>query len=143
MNSVEIVREASSHFGTFGILRAVYGSLSMTLHSGELPWKDNANSMSCIPPGRYWTTRYDSRRFGRVYVVNDVPGRSGILIHPANWFGDSSVGHKTDVEGCIGLGLERTTLEGAPALARSKMAVAALENFMNKEPFWLHIRNKE
>ena len=53
-------------------------------HSIELPWKDNKRGISCIPEGSYTLlTRY-SQQFGWHLWVMDVPGRSMILIHPAN-----------------------------------------------------------
>jgi hypothetical protein len=50
----------------------------------ELPWRDNARRVSCIPTGRYELVAHESRKFGRCLLVKDVPGRSGILFHPAN-----------------------------------------------------------
>ncbi len=50
----------------------------------ELPWRDNRPNISCIPEGSYRISLYRSRRFGACLLVRDVPGRKGILIHPAN-----------------------------------------------------------
>ena len=50
----------------------------------ELPWKDNRSRVSCIPEGRYrLKKRYTSKR-GWHLLVEGVPQRSGILVHPAN-----------------------------------------------------------
>lgn len=50
----------------------------------ELPWLKNKRNLSCIPEGRYeLKKRYTSKR-GTHIMVMDVPGRSGILFHPAN-----------------------------------------------------------
>jgi len=38
----------------------------------------------------------DSLKFGRVYRVYDVKGRTGILIHPANFV--------SELKGCIAIG---------------------------------------
>jgi hypothetical protein len=53
-------------------------------HTIELPWKDNHRSTSCIPEGRYPLVKRYSPKFKWHLLVKDVPGRSVILIHPAN-----------------------------------------------------------
>jgi hypothetical protein len=50
----------------------------------ELPWLDNQVNISCIPEGWYPLSLRNSRRFGSHILVEDVPGRKGILFHPAN-----------------------------------------------------------
>ena len=53
----------------------------------ELPWNDNKRGLSCIPPGEYLAELYNSPTHGQVYQLIDVPCRSNIQIHAAN-FGD-------------------------------------------------------
>ncbi len=53
-------------------------------HTIELPWRGNRRNGSCIPEGRYCLSLYPSRRHGMRLLVQNVPGRSGILIHAAN-----------------------------------------------------------
>lgn len=53
-------------------------------HTIELPWKDNHRSTSCIPEGRYQLVKRYSPKFKWHLLIKDVPGRSVILIHPAN-----------------------------------------------------------
>ena len=50
----------------------------------ELPWKDNLRNISCIPEGTYEILPRHSKRFQNHLHVQDVKGRSLILIHPAN-----------------------------------------------------------
>lgn len=50
----------------------------------ELPWKQNAKRISCIPEGVYTLRRRYSEKFKWHLVLLEVPERSGILIHPAN-----------------------------------------------------------
>jgi hypothetical protein len=50
----------------------------------ELPWKQNTVRISCIPEGTYVLQLRTSMLFGKHLLVKDVPGRSLILIHPAN-----------------------------------------------------------
>jgi hypothetical protein len=63
----------------------------------EKPWRHNEPFKSCIPEGDYTLERVNSPRFGEdVWQVAEVPGRTHILIHVANY--------SADVVGCIGLG---------------------------------------
>src|SRR6478752_506485 len=50
----------------------------------ELPWKENAKKISCIPEGRYSLIIKWHKKLGWVILVQDVPNRKEILIHPAN-----------------------------------------------------------
>lgn len=99
---------------------ATLGTLTVdgSLHSDtiELPWRDNQPRISCIPAGRYRVTLEYSVHLKRATLrLQDVPGRSGILIHPAN--------HPDELEGCITLG-KRYSRDG---VMESRMAVEALE----------------
>jgi hypothetical protein len=42
-----------------------------------------------------------SPRFGRVYGVANVPGRSHVLFHSANLAGDVEMGYSSQLHGCI------------------------------------------
>ncbi|MEM0519039.1 MULTISPECIES: DUF5675 family protein [Aequorivita] len=60
----------------------------------ELPWRLNARNVSCIPDGTYEMRPFFSLRFKHHLRLIDVPGRSGILLHPAN-------NAQTELRGCI------------------------------------------
>lgn len=79
--------------GTNGLLTV--GSYSEPLcYTIELPWRNNELNRSCIPEGTYVLKRRYSQKFRWHLQVADVPGRSYILIHPAN--------HATrELKGCI------------------------------------------
>jgi hypothetical protein len=67
--------------------------------------------MSCIPPGLYMAHLTHSARFQRdVYVLEGVPDRSAIELHPANWAGDVTLGYQTDLHGCAAPGIARGVL---------------------------------
>jgi hypothetical protein len=51
----------------------------------ELPWKDNQRRVSCIPEGTYKAVKHRSPKFGESVWIQNVPNRSEILIHPANY----------------------------------------------------------
>ncbi len=60
----------------------------------ELPWLENRPRISCIPNGRYQVRKRCSVRFKWHFEIIAVPGRSAILIHPAN---DAA----QELKGCI------------------------------------------
>lgn len=132
---VTLTRMETSDEGTFGKLR--FGELR--LYAGELPWRGNAVGKSCILPGDYLCEPYQSKRFGECFRLQDVPGRTAILMHPANWVGDADKGFKTDVEGCIAPGEARGFVSGQDIVARSKPALLALWDAVDGKPFTLRI----
>ncbi len=50
----------------------------------DLPWQCNERNVSCIPDGTYEITPFYSPVFKHHLRVLEVPGRNGILLHPAN-----------------------------------------------------------
>lgn len=128
-------RARTGPHGTFGTIE-VKGH---RFHTGELPWKNNARGQSCIPAGTYRVTWRQSPKFGATYHVLDVPDRSLILFHVANFFGDEERGFKSDVDGCIGLGLAEGSLDGQEALLSSRVAISQFERLMGREDFELTI----
>jgi Family of unknown function (DUF5675) len=96
---VKLVRGDSSNQGTFGLIK--FGEEScFTL---ELPWRNNVPQKSCIPKGIYQCNLVKSPRFGIIYSILDVPGRSNVLIHSANLGGNIDEGFDTQLHGCIAL----------------------------------------
>lgn len=134
-----ITRGESTVAGTFGVFRISFVDTFWTCHSLELPWKDNRVKLSCIPPGTYQCALVQSPKFGTVYGVQDVPGRSAILVHAGNWGGDIEKGLKSDIEGCILLGLGKGMLSGQPAITSSRDAVNKLMSLTGGRPFELTI----
>ena len=59
----------------------------------ELPWRDNKVNESCIPAGRYKLAWELSPREGPRLHVQDIPKRSHVMFHPANW--------QRECRGCI------------------------------------------
>lgn len=138
MTTVTITRSKSTDAGTFGRLRAEIGNSQLELVTLELPWRNNQRGVSCIPAGKYQTF-YAASSKGNCYRLAGVLGRDGILIHAGNWAGDKAKGLRSDVEGCILLGLRRGPVSGQDGISNSKQAVEVFKEFMNKEPFELVI----
>lgn len=80
----------------------------------EKPWRGNRPYESCIPESTYPMRRHDSPKFGkRTWEIAEVPGRTHILIHVANY--------PRNVVGCVGLGLQ--PLAGFAGVGSSKQAI--------------------
>lgn len=77
--------------GTNGTLQLQGKEICKTI---ELPWKENARRVSCIPEGEYYLKRRYSQKFGWHLHLQEVPDRDLILIHPAN-------NAKIELLGCI------------------------------------------
>ena len=133
---VVIVRGPSTNEGTFGELRAgIY-----CCKTCELPDRGNARDFSCIPPGRYVCRPYKSKRFGDVYIVEGVDGRTYILTHSGNVAGDKLLGLRTHSAGCILLGKYFGRLHGQKAVMCSRSVVRQFKHIMGYSPFILEIR---
>lgn len=117
---------------TRGLLTLPDGSEPMlTL---ELPWKENAKNVSCVPAGTYRCAITSSTRFKHfVLRLFDVPGREGILIHSGNT--------TRDTEGCILPGL----IETPDGVGRSTVAFARVIAWAaaaaKMGDVWITIRN--
>ena len=84
----------------------------------ELPWMDNARNISCIPCGRYRIKPHISPRFKECFFVENVNGRTNILIHAGNT--------KDDTEGCILVGNGFGELDQKRAITNSRNALDRL-----------------
>ena len=89
----------------------------------ERPWKDNRPNVSFIPEGTYACQPFSGSRFQDVIQLMDVPDRSYILIHVANF--------PHDIEGCIGVGDRFVSDSLEPAVYNSKKTLAALMDIFN------------
>ena len=88
----------------------------LMMYSIELPWKDNRARGSCIPEGRYELAKRWSPKFDRHLLLMNVPGRKGILIHPAN-------NALQELKGCIA---PVSLITGAGRGIRSRLALETL-----------------
>ena len=101
---------------TFGELRNDGNHLCYTI---ELPWLDNEPDKSCIPPGTYEFNKYISPKHGFVWLARNVPNRTEIEIHPANF--------ASDLLGCIGVGDSIGQISGVNAVLNSQETFAMLK----------------
>lgn len=138
MNILQLVRDDMSDQGTRGHLGQWF-----TL---ELPWRDNHQSISCIPAGKYYCVSELHQRLGRVYRLHDVPDRAGVLIHSGNYAGDKAKGWASHVEGCILIGKKRGQLldpakkRYQEAVLLSTTALSELGRSLEWQPFVLEVK---
>lgn len=94
---IEVLRTIDNGKQTNGVLYVVNGDkILFECYTLELPWKDNQRRISCIPEGEYKAVKHRSPKFGNSVWIQDVPNRSEILIHPANYV--------PQLLGCIAVG---------------------------------------
>ena len=136
-----LTRSPSTDQGTFGVL--AFGG--RVVHTLELPWRENRAQRSSIPAGAYRCALVKSPKFGRVYNVTNVPGRSAVLIHSANLAGDMELGYTTQLHGCIApimrLGSMRNNAGAMQSAGLvSRPALGLLMEWAGGEPFTLEIK---
>jgi len=139
MNKVQLIRLESGNQGTFGNLYAK----GEKFYSGELPWRENKSSISCIPPNNNYLCLWTfSPRFKRnVYLVSNVINRFGIRKHSANLMGDIALGYKAQLNGCIALGEKLGWIDGQKAVLLSAPAIRRFETLMEGKSFILEVKN--
>ncbi|BDQ35916.1 hypothetical protein SYK_06770 [Pseudodesulfovibrio nedwellii] len=101
---------------TRGVLTLPWNGL--TMYTLERPWLDNAQSVSCIPPGLYPLAPVYSNHFGNILAVQNVEGRSLIRVHSGN-----KVAHS---KGCILVGQSAGFVKKVPFIFQSKAALRPL-----------------
>lgn len=79
-------------------------NLLLSVKCLELPDRDNRNSISRIPRGKYICKLRYSDKYGWHFILEDVPGRTYILIHFGNFY--------RDTRGCIIVGNNFTDIDG-------------------------------
>ena len=138
LKNIKLTRFETSDHGTFGVIYVD----DEKFYSGEKPWRDNKNNISCIPEGIYpciWTYSPKFKRY--MYLLGEVDERNGIRIHPANLMGDKTLDFDSHLHGCIALGYRLGYIEDQKALLISRPAVKKFELLLNYEPFYLEVIN--
>jgi hypothetical protein len=90
----------------------------------ELPWLNNARSISCIPEGQYIAIKHPSPKFKQSFWLQDVPGRSEILCHAGNF--------TREIRGCILPGKRHIDIDGDGIMdvTESKATITELYNHL-------------
>lgn len=102
----------------------------------ELPWKENAKRISCIPEGRYSLIIKWHKKHGWVILLHEVPERKGILMHPANKA-------LIELKGCIAPVLNITGAgTGTKSKAALKLVLDLLQEALPEEENFITIKTK-
>jgi len=109
MKNFGIFRVANTQHGTFGAYLYEGIPFAVTL---EPPWKGNQQDVSCILAGEYIGELVDSPKYGRVYEIKDVPGRTHVLNHWGNKLKNTL--------GCVLIAEKYGVLNGKPAVLTSR-----------------------
>lgn len=124
------IRRLYENKQTLGILGIEQdGKLVFTCCTLELPWKDNQRSISCIPRGTYKVKKrgpLDHRNYVH-FIIQDVPNRSYILIHTANY--------SSQIAGCIIVGDRHTDInhDGLLDVANSTVTLKKMVDILPDE----------
>ena len=110
-------------------IQDVDGNILFQFKTLELPWKNNLRNESCIPEGNYKAKIRFSKKYSRHLHIQDVEGRSLILIHWGNYAG--SLNPRTgrpDIRGCILVGREHKDInnDGIADITNSKNTFKAI-----------------
>jgi hypothetical protein len=134
MHLLTIKRQPSDAKQTLGEAEITFnGSTVFRCKTLELPWKDNAPQISCIPTGTYKVMKRFSPKYGNHFHVLGVPGRSYILIHQGNFY--------SEIRGCVLVGAAHADIngDGIRDVTNSKVTMLALNKVL-PESFQLVIR---
>ena len=126
---ITLYRAPSGEFGTFGILFDGDKPLCNTL---EDKWINNKSNISCIPEGRYKVVKHNTKKYPNVWRLQNVKGRTSILIHAGNTADDTT--------GCILVGRGFGVVTAKPGVINSRSALDGLRGYLPKE-FLLEIKS--
>ena len=125
VNTVRVYYETHTH----GFTELPDGQIIYTL---ERPWLDNKVNQSCVPEGEYlckWLPRSGSGKYKRVWHVQNVEGRTGILWHSGN-----KVEHTL---GCVLTGMSK----GDQVVYSSLAALNRMRELMSGEDFIWRVKS--
>lgn len=127
MKTVYLLRRQALKDRTLGRMIVFDGVFSrLDLATLELPWKNNAQGVSCIPAGRYRLVPRSTQKRGDHLLVEGVPGREWILIHRGNF--------PSEIRGCILIGTDHVDIDGdaIPDVSGSRVAMTQLVQLISE-----------
>ena len=143
MQIAYLLRKPSTNEGTFGYVISQHG----IWNSLELPDRANQTNISSIPKGEYMCKIRFSPHFKRnTFHLQNVEGRTYILMHSANFAGDIQKGFQSHLNGCISLGKKTGAFKNKfgnkqKAILSSRKAVREFNESMDNKSFKLIIKD--
>jgi len=123
LKRIILQRIAENEEGTFGVLKYNESPFAVT---GELPNLCNLKNRSCIPSGRYICKLVDSKKYGKIFTVLNVTGRTLVRFH----WGNIPI---NDSEGCILVAESFNELNGKQAVTDSKHGMQDFYNIIGED----------
>jgi len=124
---VYLYRTDKTAKGVFGVMVMDNQAIALTC---EDPWNDNKTGVSCVPEGSYECVPHFGAKYKNVWRLENVQGRSAILIHNGNT-------HE-NTRGCILVGNKFGILAGTPGILNSKKTLDKLRGQLPSK-FTIHI----
>ena len=112
-----ILKRTYFNDATIGTL-CILGEDNPVWHTLELPNLDNQKNKSCIPEVCYEVKPYSSKNYPNVWELQNVHGRTNILIHVGNF--------TSNTEGCILIGTGAGYMRDEKAVTNSRVAIEQL-----------------
>lgn len=135
MKRVRLIRLNGTPHATHGKLTVVENDKALfECFTIEREWSNNKVGVSCIPQGKYSVVKTYSPRFKKdLYLIENVPNRSGIRLHPANY--------ARQLNGCIAFGSKLIDIDGDGKLdvTNSRKTHNEFDAVMEDMPFELEI----
>jgi Family of unknown function (DUF5675) len=131
LKTVKIKRNQHLPNATLGTL-TISDVKTNTIYTLENPER-KTDKDNRIPAGTYNCKPYSGTKYKDVYIVENVPNRSAILLHWGNT--------EKDTLGCILLGNKMGSLEGEPAILGSKICYARFRSLIGPNEFTLIIED--
>lgn len=131
--NIAILKRTYKNNETLGLMTATRADgQTLNLKTLELPWLENQHNISCIPAGTYHVEMHPFHTT-EMYQIMNVPNRTGIFQHPANF--------TSDILGCQAIGEQFGDIngDGLTDVTNTVEAVAQLKAFFNNQPYTLTI----
>jgi hypothetical protein len=122
MQELKLRREILSNKAVLGSLQLDNEEICKTL---ENPWLNNQPFISCIPAGKYIVKKYSSHKYPDVWELQNVDGRSKILIHNGNL--------EKHTQGCILVGATWGFIDEELAVLNSNATLNRLRKRLDNE----------
>ena len=136
MKILTLDRTCQNAYGTYGTYIYDYSPVCQCF---ELPWRNNDPQVSCIPPDLYLVSPHVSPNHGECYHIENVPGRTNVLIHAGN-IDDNTLGCQLPglYNGWVWSKKDKRNEWG---VCGSRTAMERLEKILGREnDFWLCIK---
>lgn len=150
MHDLKLLRLIRTETDDSGTIGAIYYNNKLICKTLELPDLNNKVSLSCVPAGAY-NCRFLTKagKFSKVYLLDNVTGRTSILIHTGNYAGNknkknpvTSAFYKTDSEGCILPCTSIARVNGQIMGQSSALAFNKIKELTDNKRFVLSIENR-